>query len=79
MITIEEFIQKLELEFEAINPGTLKPESVLRESMEWNSVNALILIAMVNTEYDVILNADDLRSIVTVDDIFQIIKTRMTK
>lgn len=79
MITIEEFVQRLELEFEAITPGTLKPESVFRDSMEWNSVNALILIAMVNIEYDVILNADDLRSIVTVEDIFKIIKTRMTK
>jgi acyl carrier protein len=79
MITIEELIQKLELEFDAITPGTLKPESVLRESVEWNSVNALILIAMINTEYDIILNAEDLRSIVTVNDIFQIIKMRMTK
>jgi len=79
MITIEEFIQKLELEFDAITPGTLKPESVLRESVEWNSVNALILIAMINTEYDIILNAEDLKSIVTVNDIYQIIKMRMTK
>jgi acyl carrier protein len=78
MITIEELIQRLELEYETITPGTLKSESVLRESVDWNSVNALILIAMINTEYDVILNADDLRSIVTVEDIFQIIKTRMT-
>lgn len=78
MITIEELIQRLELEYETITPGTLKSESILRESVDWNSVNALILIAMVNTEYDVILNADDLRSIVTVEDIFQIIKTRMT-
>jgi acyl carrier protein len=79
MITIEDYILVLESEFEAITPGTLRPESILRDSIEWNSVNALILIALVNTEYDVILNAEDLRSFVTVDDIFQIVKTRMTK
>jgi acyl carrier protein len=79
MITIEDFILVLESEFEAITPGSLKPESILRDCIEWNSVNALILIALVNTEYDVILNAEDLRSFVTVDDIFQIVKTRMTK
>ena len=79
MITIEDFILVLESEFEAIIPGTLKSESILRDSIEWNSVNALILIALVNTEYDVILNAEDLRSFVTVDDIFQIVKTRMIK
>ena len=79
MITIEEFIQKLELEFETITPGTLKPESILRESIEWNSVNALILIAMVNTEYDIILNANDIKSIVTINYIFQMINSRITK
>ena len=79
MITIEEFIQKLELEFETITSGTLKPESVLRESIDWNSVHALILIAFVNTEYDVVLNANDLKNIVTINDIYNMINSRMNK
>jgi acyl carrier protein len=79
MITIEDFIQKLEVEFEAITPGTLKPESIIRDSMEWNSVNALILIAMVNVEYDVILAAEDLRTAKTVKDIFNNILSKIKK
>ena len=31
----------------------LKPGSIFREVFEWNSINALILIALVKTEYDV--------------------------
>ena len=77
MITIEEFIQKLELEFETITPGTLKPESILRESIEWNSVNALIFIAMVNVEYDLVITADDLRSSKTINDIYRIIESKI--
>lgn len=78
-MTIEEFIQRIEMEFEDIKPGRLKPESNFREMFEWNSVNALILIAMVNTEYDVVINADDLRASKTINDIYQIILSRIKK
>ena len=44
---IEDFIAKLEEEYEDITPGTLKPQSVFREVFEWNSINALIMIAIV--------------------------------
>ena len=77
MITIEEFIQKLELEFETITPCTLKSDSVLRESIDWNSVNALILIAMINVEYNVVINSEDLKSSKTINDIFIIIKRKI--
>lgn len=77
-MTVEEFILKIEAEFPDMEPGKLLPDSVFREVMNWNSINALILIALVDTEYDVILTADDLRSSVTILDIFSIIQTRHT-
>lgn len=77
-MTVEEFILKIEAEFPDMEQGKLLPDSVFREVMNWNSINALILIAMVDTEYDVILTADDLRSSITVLDIFSIIQTRHT-
>ncbi len=46
-ITIEDFIKKIEDEFDELEPGKLKPESVFREMFDWNSINALVLIAMV--------------------------------
>lgn len=76
-MTIDDFIQRIELEFEDLEPGRLKHDSNFREMFDWNSVNALILIAMVNAEYDVIINADDLRASKTIDDIYQIIKSRI--
>ncbi len=75
-MNIEEFIKNIETEFEDLEPGKLKPTSNFREMFDWNSVNALILIAMVNTEYDVVINAEDLRSSKTINDIFQIIQSR---
>ena len=74
---IEDFITHIEEEFYDIEPGTLKPESIFREVFEWNSINALILIAMVKTEYDVAINAEDIAKSKTVQDIYNIVETRV--
>ena len=76
-MNIEDFIIRIEEEFDDITPGTLKPESIFREVFEWNSINALILITMVKTEYDVAINAEDIASSKTVEDIYSIVKTRV--
>jgi hypothetical protein len=60
---IEDFIAKLEEEYEDLAPGSLKPDSVFREVFEWNSINALILI--------------DIAASKTVEDLFGIIKSRV--
>ena len=75
-MTVEEFIAKLEEEFDDMEPSILSPESNFREKFEWNSINALILIALVKTEYDVAINAEDIQASKTVRDLFDIIKNR---
>jgi acyl carrier protein len=76
-MNIEEFIKHVEGEFDDIQPGILKPESKFREVFEWNSINALILIAMVKTEYDVTLSADDLIGSKTIQDIYNLVSSRV--
>jgi len=75
-MNIEEFIGHIENEFDDLKPGVLKPDSKFREVFEWNSINALILIAMVKTEYDVTLTADDLIKSKTVNDIYTLVESR---
>jgi acyl carrier protein len=74
---IEDFIAQLENEYEDLKPGLLKPNSVFREVFEWNSINALILIAMVKTEYDVTINAEDIATSKTIEDLYRIIESRI--
>ena len=76
-MNIEEFIGHLEIEFDDLKSGILKPDSRFRESFEWTSINALILIAMVKTEYDITLTADDLVKSQTIRDIYSIIESRV--
>ena len=78
-MNINEFIKNIEDEFDDLKPGILKTDSIFREAFEWNSINALILIAMVKTEYDVTLTADDLIKSKTVNDIYKLVETLATK
>ena len=73
---IDEFIKHIEDEFDDLKPGVLKPESNFREAFEWNSINALIMIAMVKTEYDVTMTAEDLINSKTIQDIYNIVESR---
>lgn len=76
-IDINDLIAKIEVEFETLEPGTLKPQSSFRELKDWSSMHALILIALVDTEYNVSLNGNDLRNLTTVTDLHALIESRM--
>jgi acyl carrier protein len=78
-MNIDEFIKLIEAEFDDLKPGILKAESNFREAFEWNSINALILIALVKTEYEVTLSAADLIKSKSVRDIYTLIETRITR
>ena len=76
-IDINDLIAKIEVEFETLEPGTLKPQSSFRELKDWSSMHALILIALVDTEYNVTLHGNDLRNLTTALDLHVLIESRM--
>lgn len=71
--TVNDFIAKIEEEFEDIPKGSLKPESAFRENFDWSSVNALILFSMINIEYDIIMTVEDLQSATTVQELYDVV------
>lgn len=77
MMNIEDFIQKIETEIDEFEDGSLKPDTDLRKTSAWTSMHALILIALIDTEYNVTINGEDLRTIGNIEDLFTIVKTRM--
>ena len=72
-IDINEFIKKLESEFEDVEPGTLLPITSFKDLDKWDSMHALILIAFMDVEYGVIISGDDLVNVGTVEDVFNIV------
>ena len=75
-MNIQEFIGQLETEIDTIPKGSLSADTNYRDLKDWSSMHALIIIALADTEYDVIITGNDLKQCNTVSDLFNIIKSR---
>jgi acyl carrier protein len=74
---IKDFIAKIENEIDEISPGTLHPDTEFTAMKEWSSMHALILIAMIDSEYNITINGDDLQKCKTVQDLYNVVKNRL--
>ena len=76
MVDIKDFITAVEEEFDDLDKGALKPDSVIREHFNWDSINALIFIAHVNVNYNVEITAQDLVNSTTIQDLYDVVRSR---
>jgi acyl carrier protein len=74
---INQFIDSLFDLFENEDKEALKSETRFRDLEEWSSLIALSVIAMVDEEYGVKLKGDDIRNSQTIQDLFDIVKSRI--
>jgi acyl carrier protein len=75
-MNIDDFAKRLEEEFEEIPEGALKSDVRFRDIFEWNSMNALLLMALISTEYDVNISADELRNCNTLGELYTIVSSK---
>jgi acyl carrier protein len=75
-MSIEEFTQLLEVEFDELAKGTLSPDMAYRDIEGWSSMHALIIVAFVDTHFDLVLSAADLTNAKTIRDLYQIVKEK---
>ncbi|MCW3103918.1 MAG: acyl carrier protein [Bacteroidetes bacterium] len=74
---ITTFISQIENEIEELTPGSLKPETEFTSLKEWSSMHVLILIALIDTEYNVTITGADLQQCKSVNDLFNVVKSRV--
>lgn len=74
---INSFIENFANQFDDTDASEIKSETVFKELDEWSSLIALSVIAMVDDEYDVALKGDDIRNSRTIEDLFNLVKTRV--
>ncbi len=79
MIDITTFVRLLEDEFEDIESGSLKPETNYREIPDFSSMHALIIIALIDNEFDVLLTGTDLRGAQTIQDLYDLVGTKLNE
>ena len=73
---IKEFIENFASQFDDTPVEEFKPETVFHELDEYTSLIALSIIAMVDEEYGVTLNANEMSSAVTIEDLFNTVKAK---
>lgn len=73
---IKEFIDNFADQFEDTDASEIKAETKFHELEDWSSLIALSIIAMVDEEYDVTLKGDDIKNAATVQDLFNVVKSK---
>ena len=75
-MNLEEFIQNFAEQFDDTDASEFKADTVFHELPEYSSLIALSIIAMIDEEYDVTIKGDDMKSAVTIEDLFNIVKSK---
>lgn len=73
---LKEFIEIFAAQFDDTDVSEFKSETVFKEMDEWSSLIALSIIAMVDEEYDVTINGDDIRNSHTIEDLYNNVKVK---
>lgn len=74
MSTIENFIEQFLLAVDFQDPVDVKPETVLTDLPEWDSLAALGVIVMFDIEYQKTITGEDLKQCVTVRDLHALLE-----
>lgn len=73
---LNDFISKFAFLFDETDENEFKAETVFKGLDEWSSLTALSVIAMVDEEYDVTLRGDYILNANTIEDLFNIVKSK---
>lgn len=73
-MSLDEFIKKFSDCFHSTDPSLIQADTKFKELEEWGSMMALIVIAMIDSDYGKTITSDDIKSSETVSDLF----TRLT-
>jgi len=74
---IKEFIGHFAEQFEETDINEFTPETVFRDLDEYSSLMALSIIAMIDEEYGITLKGNDMSAAVTIEDLYNIVKSKM--
>ena len=77
MMEIIEFTKLLEEEFDDLEPNFLTPETSYRSIPDFSSMHALIIIAFIDNQFDVLLTGQELKNTNTVQDLYNLVQAKI--
>ena len=75
-MTLEEFVTAFAEEFDETPAESFTPATVYKDLDEWGSLTALSIIAMVDEEFEKRITGADLRSVNTLEELFNLIQSK---
>lgn len=74
---LNEFVQNFAEQFDDTDIAVFTPELAFRELEEWSSFLALAIMAMIKSEYDVAISADEMRNANTIQELFDTVQKHL--
>ena len=74
---IKDFIEHFAEQFEDTELSEFKPETVFHDLDEYTSLIALSIILMIDEEYGVSIDANEMSAAVTIEDLFNTVKSKL--
>ncbi len=74
---LKEFIENFAEQFDETDASELTAETKFKDLEEWSSLIALSIISMVDEEYDITLKGDDIRTSNTIEDLYNIVRSKL--
>lgn len=73
---IKEFIEHFAEQFDETDISEFKPETVFHDLEEYTSLIALSIILMIDEEYSVTIDGNEMKSCVTIEDLFNLVQKK---
>ena len=74
---MNDFIKNFAAQFDETEASEFAPETRFRELDEWSSLNALAILNMIGKKYQVILKPEEMRTANTVQELFNLVQSRL--
>ena len=74
---LNDFIEKFAEQFDDVDVSSLTAETKFREIEGYTSLVALLIITMIDEEYNVTVTGDDMKKQVTINDLFNLVSSRL--
>lgn len=74
---IQKFIENFADQFDDTELDAFKPDTVFHDLDEYSSIIALSIISMVDEEYGVALSGNEMKSAVTIEDLFNTVQSKL--
>ena len=71
---LNEFIANFADQLDETDPSTLNSETVFKDLEDWDSMVALSVIAMIDSDYDVAVNGNTIQNVNTIGELFEAVK-----